>query len=142
VSAIRILVAEDHPAIRRGIGRILAAAGDMVIAHEAVDGRDLLEHARTIAHDLVLLDLSMPGADGLSLLTQLKRERPSVPILVLTMHAEDQYAMRTLKAGASGYLMKENTPATLVDAVRTIAAGGRYVSPGVDQKLLEKIVVP
>lgn len=132
---IRILVADDHPVVRQGIQRILAAAGGLEVVDEAGDATTLLERAREVEHDLVLLDLSMPGAEGLELLKQLKRERPRVPVLILTVSAADQYAVRSLRAGASGYLTKESAPAELVGAVRRVAQGGRYVGPDVAEAL-------
>src|SRR6185503_16986690 len=107
---IRILIADDHPVVRQGIHQIIAAAGDMLIADEATDGRELLDRGRKVGHDLVLLDLSMPQTDGLDVLKQLKRERPKIPVVILTMSSEDQCAIRTLKARAACYLMKESAP--------------------------------
>jgi two-component system, NarL family, invasion response regulator UvrY len=132
---IRVLVADDHPVVRQGIQRILAAAGGLEVVEEAGDAASLLERARAVEHDLVLLDLSMPGAEGLELLKQVKRERPKVPVLILTVSSADQYAVRALRAGASGYLTKENAPAELVGAIRRVVLGGRYVSPDVAEAL-------
>ena len=136
---IRILIADDHPVVRQGIRLIISSAGDIVVAAEASDGRELLEAARTIPHDVVLLDLSMPATDGLDLLKQLKRERPKTPILILTMSPEDQFAIRALKAGAAGYLMKESAPPELVSAIRRVMAGGRYLTPRVAEKLADHL---
>ena len=122
---IRIVIADDHPVVRQGIRQIVGAAGDMLIADEATDGRELLQRARSRPHDLVLLDLSMPATDGLDVLKQLKRERPKVPVVILTMSPEEQFAIRALKAGAAGYLMKEGAPIELVAAIRKAVAGGR-----------------
>ena len=104
---IRVIIADDHPVVRHGIRQIVSSAGDMIVVDEATDGRELLDRARTIDHDLVILDLSMPATDGLEVLKELKRERPRVPVVILTMYSEDQFAIRALKAGAAGYLMKE-----------------------------------
>ena len=136
---IRILIADDHPVVRQGIHQIIAAAGDMLIADEATDGRELLDRARTVGHDLVLLDLSMPQTDGLDVLKQLKRERPKIPVVILTMSSEDEFAIRALKAGATGYLMKESAPTELVSAIRRAAAGGRYLTARVAEKLAEHL---
>lgn len=125
---IRILIADDHPVIRRGIRHIVATEEDLNVVDEADDGPALLAMARSVEHDLVLLDLSMPHANGLDVLKQLKRERPGIPVLVLTMHAEHQFAIRALKSGASGYLMKDAAPEDLVKAIRKVVAGGRYLS--------------
>ena len=131
----RIIVADDHPVVREGIKRILAAAGGLEVVGEAGDAAGALERAREMEHDLVLLDLSMPGAEGLDLLKQLRRERPKVPVLILTVSTADQYAVRALRAGASGYLTKDNAPAELVGAIRRVVHGGRYVSPDVAEAL-------
>lgn len=132
---IRILIADDHPVVRHGILQIVKSAGDMVVADEATTGAALLECARTVEHDVVVLDLSMPGMSGLDLIKQLKREQPRVPIIILTMYPEDQFAVRTLKAGAAGYLMKDAAAAELIGAIRKIVAGGRYLSATLAEKL-------
>jgi len=137
---IRIVIADDHPVVRQGIRQIVGAAGDMQIADEATDGRELLQRARSTPHDLVLLDLSMPATDGLDVLKQLKRERPNVPVVILTMSPEEQFAIRALKAGAAGYLTKEGAPTELVAAIRKAVAGGRYLSAGVAEKLADHLV--
>jgi DNA-binding NarL/FixJ family response regulator len=132
---IRIIVADDHPVVRRGIGQIVAAAGDMRVADEAASGRELLDRARTVDHDLVLLDLSMPEMIGLDLLKQLKRERPKIPIVILTVSSENQFAIRALKAGAAGYLTKDTAATELVGALRKVVTGGRYLSPSMAERL-------
>jgi two-component system invasion response regulator UvrY len=132
---IRIIVADDHPVVRRGIGQIVAAAGDMRVADEAASGRELLDRARTVDHDLVLLDLSMPEMIGLDLLKQLKRERPKIPIVILTVSSENQFAIRALKAGAAGYLTKDTAATELVGALRKVATGGRYLSTSMAERL-------
>jgi DNA-binding NarL/FixJ family response regulator len=137
---IRIVIADDHPVVRQGIRQIVGAAGDMVIADEATDGWELLQRARSTPHDLVLLDLSMPATDGLDVLKQLKRERPKVPVVILTMSPEEQFAIRALKAGAAGYLIKEGAPIELVAAIRKAVAGGRYLSARVAETLADHLV--
>jgi DNA-binding NarL/FixJ family response regulator len=137
---IRIVIADDHPVVRQGIQQIVGAAGDMLIVDEATDGRQLLQHARSTPHDLVLLDLSMPATDGLDVLKQLKRERPKVPVVILTMSPEEQFAIRALKAGAAGYLTKEGAPIELVAAIRKAVAGGRYLSARVAETLAGHLV--
>ena len=126
---IRIVIADDHPVVRQGIRQIVGAAGDMLIADEATDGRELLQRARSTPHDLVLLDLSMPATDGLDLLKQLKRERPKVPVVILTISPEEQFAIRALKAGAAGYVLKKAMAEELIHAIRTVAAGNTYIDP-------------
>ena len=132
---INILVADDHPVVRHGLRQVFATADDMRVAEEAANGRELLDRARTVEHDLVLLDLSMPEMSGLDVLKQLKRERPKIPIMILTMYSENQFAIRALKAGAAGYLTKETAPAEIIGAVRKVIAGGRYLTPGVAERL-------
>jgi two-component system invasion response regulator UvrY len=135
MTMIQILVADDHPVVRRGIRQIVTAAGDMRVADEAASGRELLDRARTVDHDLVLLDLSMPEMIGLDLLKQLKRERPKIPIVILTVSSENQFAIRALKAGAAGYLTKDSAPTELVGALRKVVTGGRYLSPSMAERL-------
>ena len=135
MKVINILVADDHPIVRHGIREIFAAVDDMRVAEEAANGRELLDRARTVEHDLVLLDLSMPEMSGLDVIKQLKRERPKVPIMILTMYSENQFAIRALKAGAAGYLTKDTAPGELVTAVRKVVTGGRYLTPGVAERL-------
>jgi two-component system, NarL family, invasion response regulator UvrY len=132
---IKILVADDHPVVRHGIRQIAAEAGDMLVADEAANGPELLDRARTVDHDVVLLDLSMPATSGLDLLKQLRRERPKIPIVILTMYSENQFAIRALKAGAAGYIVKGSAPAELVGAVRKVVTGGRYLTPSVAERL-------
>lgn len=132
---IRIIVADDHPVVRQGIVQILAEAGDMAVAAQAANGRELLERARAVEHDVVLLDLSMPETDPLDVLKQLRRERPRIPVAILTMYDESQYAIRALRAGASAYLLKDSPPSDLVAAVRKVFGGGRYLSPEAAEKL-------
>jgi DNA-binding NarL/FixJ family response regulator len=136
---IRILVADDHPVVREGILQIVATAGDMIVAAEAAGGPELLNRARTVAHDVVLLDLSMPGSDGLDLLKQLKRERPKIPVVILTLYSEDQFAVRALKAGAASYLRKESASTELVNAIRRAVAGGRYLTARVAEILADHL---
>jgi DNA-binding NarL/FixJ family response regulator len=128
--AIRVLVADDHALVRRGLKRILAEAADVNVVGEARDAADVLRVVRTCAADVLLLDLSMPGTSGLELLATVRRECPRLTVLVLSLHAEDQFADGVLAAGAAGYLTKETAPDELLVAVRTVHAGRRYVSGG------------
>lgn len=134
---IRIIIADDHAAIRRGVKDILADEADMEIGAEASTAQELLDLVRKQAWDAVVLDISLPGRSGLEVLSELKQERPSLPVLVHTMHPEDQFAVRALRAGAAGYLTKDSPPAELVKALRKIVAGGKYVG----QSLAEKLAV-
>jgi two-component system invasion response regulator UvrY len=124
---IRILLADDHPVVRQCIRQIAGAAGDMIIADEAANGSELLERARTVEHDLILLDLSMPDTSGFDLLKQLKRERPKIPVVILTMYSENQFAIRAVKAGAAGHLMKDSAAAELAMTVRKAVDGAAPV---------------
>jgi len=125
---IDIMIADDHAIMREGLKQILAGCADMRVAGEACDGDDVLRKLRQQKWDVVVLDMSMPGRSGLDLIKLIKAEKPGLPILVLSMHKEDQYAVRTLKAGASGYLCKDSAPSLLVSAIRKVASGGTYIS--------------
>jgi two-component system invasion response regulator UvrY len=134
---IRIIIADDHAAVRRGVKDILADEADMEIGAEASTAQELLDLVRKQGWDAVVLDISLPGRSGLEVLSELKQEHPSLPVLVHTMHHEDQFAVRALRAGAAGYLTKDSPPAELVKALRKIVAGGKYVG----QSLAEKLAV-
>jgi DNA-binding NarL/FixJ family response regulator len=132
---LRVLIADDHPLFRWGLKQIIAETSDLVLADEAADGREALLKARTGDYDLVLLDISMPFMNGLDVLSQLKSDRPTLPVLMLSMHPEEQYAVRAVRAGASGYLTKESAPEELVAAIRKVSKGGKYVSASLAQAL-------
>ncbi|MFA5110853.1 MAG: response regulator transcription factor [Desulfobaccales bacterium] len=132
---IKILIADDHTIVREGIKQILADTADMVVAGEATNGHEVLEQVRKEDWDVVLLDLAMPGKDGLATLKELRSEKPKLPVLVLSMHPEEQYAVRLLKAGASGYLTKESAPDELIAAIRKVSQQGKYVSSSLGEKL-------
>lgn len=136
---IRVLIADDHPIVRQGIQKTIEANADMRVEAEAVDARQTLERASLDSIDLVLLDLSMPGADGLDVLKDLKRRHPQLPVLVLTMHSEEQFAIRSLKAGASGYLTKDTVPDELVRAIRTVVGGRHYLSSTLGDRLASSL---
>jgi DNA-binding NarL/FixJ family response regulator len=136
---IRVLIADDHAVVRQGLKQILGDTPEMVVAGEATTGQEVLDRVRAEAWDVVILDISMPDRSGLDILKQLRSERPKLPVLVLSMHSEDQYAMRVLKAGASGYLTKDSAPDELVKAVRKVVSGGRYVSAFLAEKLAFEI---
>ena len=132
---LRILIADDHPLFRRGLKQIITEASDMVVADEAADGREALSKAATGDYDVLLLDITMPFKNGVDVLSQLKNERPTLPVLMLSMHPEEQYAVRALRAGASGYLTKESAPEELVAAIRKVSTGGKYVSASLAERL-------
>lgn len=136
---IRILIADDHAVVRRGLKQIVADTPDIVVAGEASNGQEVLDRLLKADYDVVLLDITMPGSHGLDLLKELKSRKPGLPVLVLSMHPEDQYAVRALKAGASGYVTKESAPEELVAAIRKVTDGGKYVSSSLAERLaLEK----
>ncbi|HEY5637976.1 MAG TPA: response regulator transcription factor [Burkholderiales bacterium] len=125
---IRVLIADDHQLVREGLRGLLEAAPEFEVAAEAATGDEALAQVRKQAFDVVLLDLSMPGLSGIDLILRLKLERPALRILVLSMHGEQQYAARALKAGAAGYLTKDSASEQLVAALRKVAAGGVHIS--------------
>lgn len=132
---IRVLVADDHVLFRSGLKMVLEDTPDMVVADEAGTGREALHKAVNGDFDVLLLDISMPERSGFDILKDLKNLKPDLPVLILTMHPEDKYAVRVLKAGASGYLTKKNAPDELVAAIRKVLTGGRYVSPSLAEKI-------
>jgi len=132
---IKILIADDHAIVRKGLKQIIAETTDMVVADEACDGQEVLGKLRKDSFDMVLLDIAMPGKTGLDILRELKAENPKLPVLVLSMYPEEQYAVRVLKAGASGYLTKESAPDELIAAIRKVSLGKRYVTPSLAEKL-------
>jgi two-component system invasion response regulator UvrY len=132
---MKVLIADDHAVFRRGLKETIGETFPKVSFGEAKSAQETLEHVRSREWDIVILDISMPGKSGLDILNDLKRLRPKLPILLLSMHPEEQYARRALKAGASGYLTKESVPEELKLAVRKIVAGGRYVSATLAEKL-------
>lgn len=138
---IRILVADDHPIVRQGLKQIIADSPDMVVAGEASDGQEVLEQVRKNDYDVVLLDLSMPVINGMDTLKQLKSQKPQLVILVLSIHPEEQYAVRVLKAGASGYVTKDSAAEELVAAIRAVSSGKKYVSSSLAQKLASELGV-
>jgi len=126
---IRVLLADDHTIIRDGLKQIFADTEDIVVAGEAANGVQVMQQVRENDFDVLLLDISMPGRSGLDLIRVVKSEKPGLRILVLSMHQEEQFAVRALHAGASGYLTKESDSDILVSAIRRVAAGGVYVTP-------------
>ena len=132
---IRVLLADDHAIVRAGLKGILADTGDIEVAGEAANGQEVLARVSAQDFDVAVLDLSMPGRNGIELIKLVKAEKPKLRILVLSMHSEEQYAVRALKAGASGYLSKESAADELVAAIRRIAGGGAYVTPETAERL-------
>ena len=132
---IRVLLADDHHVVRAGLKEILADTGDIVVAGEATNGHEVLERVRAADFDVAVLDMTMPGRTGIELIKLVKAEKPRLRILMLSMHSEAQWAVRSLRAGASGYLTKEAAPDELIAAIRRIAAGGAYVTPETAERL-------
>lgn len=136
---IKLLVIDDHPIVRQGVRQILSEAADVAVVDEALNGADALTKARDQEWDVILLDLSMPGSDGLEVLKQLRREHPHLPILILSTYPEDQFAIRAIRAGASGYLTKDSAPDQLITAVRRVVGGGLYLSPWLAERLAREV---
>lgn len=136
---IRVLIADDHAIVRQGFKQIFSETEDLVVAGEADDGAEALQLARQKEWDVFLLDVTMPNRNGIDTLKQLKKEFPRLPVLILSMHPEEQYAVRAIKAGASGYLTKQSAPEQLVTAIRQVARGKKYVSPAVAEQLVNAI---
>jgi DNA-binding NarL/FixJ family response regulator len=133
---IRVLLADDHAIVRAGLREVLADTGDIEVAGEATNGQEVLALVRGREFDIAVLDMSMPGRSGLELIKLVRAEKPKLRILILSMHSEQQYAVRAVKAGASGYLTKDSAADELVAAIRRIAAGGAYVSPETAERLV------
>lgn len=133
---IRVLLADDHAMVRSGLKEILADTEDISVTGEATNGHEALAQVRAHEFDVAVLDMTMPGRSGIELIRQVKEAKPRLRVLVLTMHKEEQYAVRALRAGASGYLTKESAADQLVTAIRRIAAGGAYVSPETAERLV------
>jgi DNA-binding NarL/FixJ family response regulator len=137
----RILVADDHAVVRSGLIQILTEALSGVVCREAGNSEEAVAAVRKQDWDLVILDIGLPGKNGLETLRDLKRIRPRLPVLFLSIHPEEQYATRVLKAGGAGYLTKDSAPSRLIDAVRTALAGRRYVSPALAERLAQYLAV-
>ena len=138
---IRILIADDHAIVREGLKQIVADTSDMIVTAEASDGHEVLALMSQDNYDVVVLDMAMPGLSGLDILKQIKRETPKLPVLILSVHPEEQYAVRALKAGASGYLTKERAPDELITAIRKVSMGGKYITSSLAEKLAFELEV-
>ena len=136
---IRILIADDHPMFREGLRRILAGCPDINVADEASNGQEVFEKVWNNEYDMVLLDIAMPGTPGLEVLKRLKNEKPKLPVLVLSMYSEEQYAVRVIKAGASGYLTKESASEELISAIRRISGGRKYITSSIAERLADDV---
>jgi DNA-binding NarL/FixJ family response regulator len=137
---VRVLLAEDHTIVRKGLRALLADEPDIEVIAEAEDGREAVQMAQQSLPDLVLMDLSMPGLNGLEATRQIKRRAPEVKVLVLTRHANEEYVFQILRAGASGYVVKSAAPAELVSAIRAVYRGDSFLSPAISRTVIEEYV--
>jgi DNA-binding NarL/FixJ family response regulator len=138
---LRILIVDDHPIVRQGLKQTLADAADVGEIGEAADGQQALDLVRQSDWDAVVLDIGLPGRGGIEILKDIKHERPRLPVLILSMHPEDQYAIRALRAGAGGYLTKEAATEKLLEAIRKITAGGRFITADLAERLAMELTV-
>jgi DNA-binding NarL/FixJ family response regulator len=138
-ATIRVFIADDHAIVREGLKQILAESPDIVVSGEAENGLDAIKLFRKSKCHVMLLDISMPDRNGIEVLKQVKKEHAEIAVLMLSMHREDQYAIRSLKAGAAGYLTKQSAPRELVTAIRQVAAGQKYVSAALAQELAASV---
>lgn len=132
---IKIFIADDHAIVRQGLKQIVSDQMDMTVAGEAESGAEVLRFVRDETCDVVVLDITLPDKSGLDLLPEIKNLRPEIKILILSMHAEEQFAIRALKSGASGYLTKKSAPTELIKAIRRIKAGGKYINQSIAEQL-------
>jgi two-component system invasion response regulator UvrY len=132
---IKVLIADDHAIVRKGLKQILEETPDLMVAGEADNGREILSMIRKEEFDVIVLDISLPGKSGLDILKDIKNEHPNLPVLVLSMHPEEQYAIRVLKAGAKAYLTKESAPDELITALRKVSRGGKYITSSLAERL-------
>lgn len=136
---IKVLIGDDHVIVCEGLKNILASTRDLVFAGQAHTGLDAIKLARNCEAQVMLLDISLPDRSGIDVLKQIKKETPHLSVLMLSMHREDQYAIRSLKAGAAGYLNKQSAPGELVNAIRQVASGLKYISPSLAQELANQV---
>jgi two-component system invasion response regulator UvrY len=136
---IKILIADDHTIVREGLKQIFVDTPDIVVGDEAGNGQDVLKKVEKNNYDIVLLDISLPGRSGLDVLKQLKSMRPELPVLILSIHPEEQYAVRSIRAGASGYLTKESASDELIKAIRKIFSGGKYITNSLAERIAVEI---
>ena len=126
---IRVIIVDDHAVVRKGISQILETTEDIIVTDEASSGDELLEKVKNYKYDVILLDISMPGKDGLITLRELKQIKPDLPVIIFTVYPEEQYAIRVLKAGAAGYINKQTEPQEIITAIRRVVEGKKYISP-------------
>jgi DNA-binding NarL/FixJ family response regulator len=136
---IKVLLADDHAIFRAGLRRLVEEAGDMAVVAEAADGREAIQRVQDVMPDVAVIDISMPGLDGLEVISKLSSSHPKLPILVLTMHEEEQYVVRAITAGAKGYITKRSVPEQLVQAIRKVHAGDRYLTDEAAELLARRL---
>ncbi|MGV7929895.1 MAG: response regulator [Spirochaetota bacterium] len=136
---VKIIIADDHPVVRAGLRQILAESGKIKEIVEARDGQDLLEKLKKNRYDIILLDITMPGRNGLEILKELRILYPSIPVLVLSVHPEEQYALRVIRSGAAGYLTKETAPENLLEAIARILGGRKYITQEIAEILASSL---
>ena len=132
---IRVLIADDHAVVRLGLKQILTEDPEIIIKDDVSNGADALDKIRKNQYDILILDISMPGINGLDVLREVRSSSPDLPVLILSIHSEDQYAVRVLKDGASGYMTKEAAPSELINAVKSIISGHKYINSSIAEKL-------
>ena len=137
--SMNILIADDHPVVRQGLRQMLASETDLNVVGEARNGHEVVEISKRVEWDVAVLDYNMPGRTGLELVKELKQRHPGRPVLILSMYPEERYALRALKAGAAGYITKESASGELVNAIRKVAKGGRYVSTSLGERLAQEL---
>ena len=135
---IKILIVDDHAIVREGLKQIVAEENDMVVSGEAKDASELFTLVKDNHFDIAVIDISMPGRSGLDALKDLKKTKPDLPVLILSMFSEEQYGLRAIKAGAAGYMKKVSAPNELVSAIRNIVKGGKYINQSLAEKLVEE----
>ena len=138
---IKIFIADDHAIVRKGLKQIISETPDMIVSEEADNGLEALDKISENNYDVILLDISMPGKNGLEILRLVRKKKPKLPVLMLSVHSEEQYAVRSLRAGASGYLTKESAPDELIAAIRTISKGGKFVNASLAEKLISELEI-
>ncbi len=136
---IHVLIVDDHAIVREGLKQIISDCPEMEVSGEADNASQAVQRVRAGGHDVVLLDISLPDRSGIEVLKQIRKEAPSLPVLMLSMYREDQYAIRAMKAGAAGYLNKQGAPDELVTALQTVATGRKYITPALALQLAEQI---
>ena len=136
---IRVLLADDHSIVRAGLRRLVEDAGDMVVVADAADGREAIKKVQESLPDVAVIDLSMPGMDGLEVVGRLLSQYPKLPVLILTMHEEEQYVVRAIEAGAMGYVTKRSAAEQLLKAIRKVHGGGRYLSESASEALAARM---